>query len=129
MAQIFASEGGWQPFELGSQEWFWLAFAAAVSVIALLAGGVMMKGVLAKDTGSPEMEEIAVAVQEGAMAYIFRQFRTIGVIVVPLAVVVFVTSGEILNEDRGVALSFVQSGAFRTIAFIVGGEAFGDGCC
>ena len=120
MAQIFASEGGWQPFELGSQEWFWLAFAAAVSVIALLAGGVMMKGVLAKDTGSPEMEEIAVAVQEGAMAYIFRQFRTIGVIVVPLAVVVFVTSGEILNEDRGVALSFVQSGAFRTIAFIVG---------
>jgi K(+)-stimulated pyrophosphate-energized sodium pump len=115
-----ASEGGWQEFELGSQEWFWLVFAAVVAVAALIAGAVMMKGVLSKNTGSEKMGEIAGAVQEGAMAYIFRQFRTIGMIVVPLAVVVFATSGEIVGENDDVALSFAQAGGYRTLAFVVG---------
>jgi K(+)-stimulated pyrophosphate-energized sodium pump len=59
------------------------------------------------------------------MAYITRQFRTIGIIVVPLAVVVFLTSSEILKDDGSVALSFAQSGAFRTLAFVLGGVASG----
>ena len=54
------------------------------------------------------------------MAYITRQFRTIGVIVIPLAIIVFFTSREVLNAT-GEGLSFVQSGGFRTLAFIVGG--------
>ncbi|MBP7631983.1 MAG: sodium-translocating pyrophosphatase, partial [Acidimicrobiales bacterium] len=83
-------------------------------------GAFAMKGVLAKPTGTAEMEEIAGAVQEGAMAYITRQFRTIGVIVIPLAIIVFFTSREVLNAT-GEGLSFVQSGGFRTLAFIVGG--------
>ena len=44
------------------------------------------------------------------MAYIKRQFRTILFIVVPLAVVVFVTSTEILSEDGSDGLSTVESG-------------------
>ena len=103
------AEGGYQEFGLDSQEWFWLAFCAAVSVIALLVGWVMMRGVLAKDSGSEKMNEIAGAVQEGAMAYIKRQFRTILMIVVPLAVVVFVTSAEVLSPT-GEGLSRVESG-------------------
>ena len=38
MSQIFAAEGGYQIFTLGGQEWFWLIFAAAVAVLALLVG-------------------------------------------------------------------------------------------
>src|SRR5699024_6387642 len=66
-----------------------------------------------------------VAIQEGAMAYITRQFRTIGMIVVPLAVVVFLTSSKIVKLDGNTALGFVESGLFRTLAFIAGGVASG----
>ena len=95
MQPILASEGGFQLFVLGSQEKALLYFAVATSIVAMIAGVFMMKGVLAKDTGTEEMGEIAGEVQEGAMAYIFRQFRTIGLIVIPLALVVFFTSSAV----------------------------------
>ena len=127
MTQVLAAEGGYQAFTLSGSEWGWLIFAAAVAVIALLLGVVLMRGVLAQEQGTDKMQEIAGAIQEGALAYLKRQFRTIGMIVIPLAVVVFVTSTAInknptlANPFQGAeVLSFVQSGAFRTIAFIVG---------
>ncbi len=120
MTSLLAAEGGYQAFSLGSTEWAWLGFSAAVAVIALILGFILMRGVLAKDAGTDEMQEIAGAIQEGAGAYLKRQFRTIAIIVVPLAVVVFVTSTKINTTAGGVALSFAQSGAFRTIAFVVG---------
>ena len=130
MQPILASEGGFQLFVLGSQEKALLYFAVATSIVAMIAGVFMMKGVLAKDTGTEEMGEIAGAVQEGAMAYIFRQFRTIGLIVIPLALVVFFTSSAVsratgATSEMSGSLSFAQSGGFRTGAFIVGALASG----
>ncbi len=62
-----------------------------------------MKGVLAADQGTPKMIEIAKAIQEGALAYLKRQFRTIGFILIPLALIVFVTSVAVEKPggDRG----------------------------
>jgi K(+)-stimulated pyrophosphate-energized sodium pump len=120
MSQLLAAEGGYQIFTFGGQEWFWLCFAIGVSLIALVIGYVMLQGVLAKDAGTEKMGEIAEAVQEGAMAYIKRQFRTILLIVVPLAVVVFVTSTEVLNPANNEGLDKLQSGLFRTLAFLAG---------
>jgi K(+)-stimulated pyrophosphate-energized sodium pump len=129
MVSVIASEGGYQSFELDGAAWTWLSISLAISAVALLAGGVMMRGVLAKATGTEKMIEIAGAVQEGAMAYIKRQFRTIGMIVVPLAVVVFVTSEAIdkigTSDKMSEGLSFAQSGTFRTLAFLVGAVASG----
>ena len=71
----FAAEGGFQLFELGSAEWFWLFFSAATAVLAILVGFALMRGVLAADQGTASMIEIAKAIQEGAMAYLKRQFR------------------------------------------------------
>jgi K(+)-stimulated pyrophosphate-energized sodium pump len=120
MPDVLAAEGGYQAFELGGGEWFWLVFAALTAVLALLVGLVLMKGVLASDAGTPKMQEIALAIQEGASAYLRRQFKTIGVILIPLAVVVFITSTSVLKPDGSEALSFAQSGFFRTLAFIAG---------
>jgi K(+)-stimulated pyrophosphate-energized sodium pump len=126
MTQVIAAEGGYQAFTLSSSEWGWLIFAGAVAIVALLLGVVLMRGVLAKEQGTDKMQEIAGAIQEGALAYLKRQFRTIGMIVIPLAIVVFLTSTAINKESiiEGVKgaemLTFVQSGTFRTLAFIVG---------
>ena len=131
MNQVLAAEGGYQAFTLTSTEWGWLIFAAAVAVFALLLGVVLMRGVLKQEQGTDKMQEIAGAIQEGALAYLKRQFRTIGIIVVPLAVVVFLTSTAInkmpVLEVGGKSviggeevMSFLQSGLFRTAAFIMG---------
>ncbi|MGV3758229.1 MAG: sodium-translocating pyrophosphatase [Actinomycetota bacterium] len=117
---VLAAEGGYQAFELGGEEWFWLLFSAGTAVLAILVGFSLMRGVLAADQGTPKMIEIATAIQEGASAYLRRQFRTIGVILIPLAIIVFVTSTEVLKPDGSVALSFAESGAYRTLAFVAG---------
>ncbi|MBU6329247.1 MAG: sodium-translocating pyrophosphatase [Acidobacteria bacterium] len=127
MTQVIAAEGGYQAFTLSSSEWGWLIFAGAVALVALLLGVVLMRGVLAKEQGTDKMQEIAGAIQEGALAYLKRQFRTIGMIVIPLAIVVFLTSTAINKPptlttlvEGSQVLSFAQSGAFRTLAFVVG---------
>ena len=124
MVGLIAGEAAYQEFVLDSTAKLWLIIAGVIALAAIGLGFVMMKGVLAKDTGTEKMGEIAAAIQEGAMAYIKRQFRTIGIIVVPLAVIVFLTSEAIEktgnSPDMSDTLSFAQSGTFRTLAFLVG---------
>ena len=118
--QLFAAEGGWQEFTLAGGEWFVLIGSALTALLALAVGFLLMRGVLAADQGTPKMIEIAKAIQEGALAYLKRQFRTIGFILVPLALIVFVTSVAVEKPSGVEALSFVESGTFRTLAFIAG---------
>jgi len=120
------ADGGYQPFTLHSTEWAWLTFAAVCGLVAIGTGFVLMRSMLATDQGTPSMIEIAKAVQEGAQAYLIRQFRAIGVIVVPLAVLVFLTASKVTDPRNGhVALSYVMSGLFRALAFVVGASLSG----
>jgi K(+)-stimulated pyrophosphate-energized sodium pump len=120
MLDVLAAEGGYQAFHLQGGEWAWLLFSAVTALLALGVGFGLMRGVLAADQGTPKMIEIATAIQEGAMAYLRRQFKTIAVILVPLAVIVFLTSTQVVKPNGDEALSFVQSGIFRTAAFLAG---------
>jgi K(+)-stimulated pyrophosphate-energized sodium pump len=118
---VFAAEGGYQVFDLHGGEWAILVFSAVSALLALAVGFFLMRDVLAADAGTPKMQEIALAIQEGAIAYLRRQFKTIAVILVPLAFIVFITSTKVINEVSGdEALSFAQSGVFRTLAFLAG---------
>jgi K(+)-stimulated pyrophosphate-energized sodium pump len=115
-----AAEGGYQAFHLGQTEWFWLFFSVATALLAILVGFVLSRDVLKADQGTPKMQEIARAIQEGAMAYLKRQFKTIAIILVPLAILVFLTSTKVLRTNGVVALSLGQSGLYRTLAFLAG---------
>ena len=125
VVNILAAEGGYQEFTLRGGEWAILWLSAASALLAIAVGFVLMKSVLKEDEGTPKMKEIALAIQEGAWAYLKRQFKTIAIILVPLAVVVFVTSTKILKPDGEEALSFGLSGLWRTVAFILGCGASG----
>ncbi|MDA8043706.1 MAG: sodium-translocating pyrophosphatase [Actinomycetota bacterium] len=113
------AEGGYQPFHLHGTEWGWLTFAAICGVLAIITGVVLMRDMLKADPGTPSMIEIAKAVQEGAQAYLVRQFKAIGIIVIPLAILVFVTASKVTSGGH-TYLSFGLSGLFRAVAFLVG---------
>jgi K(+)-stimulated pyrophosphate-energized sodium pump len=126
VVNILAAEGGYQEFHLRGGEWLILWLAAASAILAIIVGFILMKSVLKEDEGTPKMKEIALAIQEGAWAYLKRQFKTIAIILIPLAVVVFVTSTKIVKPDSDeVALSFGLSGLWRTVAFVLGCFASG----
>ena len=125
MTSILAAEGGYQEFVLNGGEWAILILSGLAALLAIVVGFILMKQVLAEDQGTPKMIEIATAIQEGAAAYLRRQFRTIIMVLVPLTVVVFITSQKVIKpavaEQNGeVALSFMTSGFARTIAFVAG---------
>ncbi|GAB2871239.1 sodium-translocating pyrophosphatase [Lentzea nigeriaca] len=95
---------------------------AAVAVVALAALGVgylLLKEVLAAGQGTPKMQDIAKAVQEGAAAYLNRQFRTLGIFVVIVFVLLFALPADDLAERIGRSLFFVVGAAFSaTIGYL-----------
>ena len=117
---LLASDGGYQAFTLGGAERGWLVFALATGLVAISVAMYLVRGVIASNTGTDKMREIAAAIQEGAEAFLKRQFKTIAIIVVPLGVLVFFTATKVVEPDGHVALTFVQSGLARAIAFLCG---------
>jgi len=67
-----------------------LGFALLCSIVAIFYGIFSIKWILGKPTGNDRMREIAAAVQEGAQAYLNRQYTTIGIVGAILFVVILV---------------------------------------
>jgi K(+)-stimulated pyrophosphate-energized sodium pump len=64
----------------------YLWIAMGVGVLALLAAALLARSVLAHETGTEEMQVISNAIREGAEAFLKRQYRTIGILAVVLAI-------------------------------------------
>jgi K(+)-stimulated pyrophosphate-energized sodium pump len=71
----------------GGRMYLWIALG--VGVLALVAALMLARAVIASDTGTTEMRAISDAIREGAEAFLRRQYKTIGMIALGLAVVVF----------------------------------------
>ena len=83
--------------------------------MALLYGVVTSKQVLAADAGTARMQEISAAVQEGARAYLNRQYTTIGIV----GVVILIILGVTLHGYQ-VAIGFVIGAVLSAAAGYVG---------
>ncbi len=90
----------------------WLSLGAAL--LALVYGVVSAKWILGRSAGSERMQEIAAAIQEGANAYMNRQYATIGIVGAVLFVVLLVAL------DWGSAVGFAIGAVFSALAGYIG---------
>ena len=90
----------------------WLSLGAAL--LALVYGVVSANWILGRSAGSERMQEIAAAIQEGAKAYMNRQYATIGIVGAVLFVVLLVAL------DWGTAVGFAIGAVFSALAGYIG---------
>ncbi len=86
-----------------------LIFSLACALVALAYGIISVKWILAQPEGTERMKEISSAIQEGAKAYLNRQYMTIGIVGVVLAVVLWFGLGT--ATSIGFIIGAVFSGA------------------
>ena len=91
-----------------------LTLALACSVLAILYGVLSVRWILSQPQGNERMREIAMAVQQGASAYLNRQYTTIGMV----GVVLFVALG--LALDWYTAVGFLIGAVFSGAAGYIG---------
>lgn len=95
--------------------------AIIASVVALVFSLYLIISVLGLDTGNNRMKEIAKAIQEGAMAFLNRQYKTIAV----FAILIFFLLGAFLpageyNNGYMIAVGFLVGAAFSALAGYIG---------
>jgi len=88
--------------------------AIILGLVAIVYGFVTSRQVLGADAGNAKMQEIAAAIQEGAQAYLKRQYTAIAVVGVIVAVIVAVTLGAIP------AVGFVIGAVLSGVAGFIG---------
>lgn len=92
-------------------------FIIGSGVLAILYGIVMIKRILAQGTGNERMQEIAAAIQEGAGAYLNRQYTTIGIVGVVICALLAAKLG--MYVAIGFLIGAVLSGAAGYIGMYI----------
>jgi K(+)-stimulated pyrophosphate-energized sodium pump len=106
---ILAQYGG---LDLSGSDYTVVGVVAAVALAALAVGAVLMREVLAANPGTARMQEIGLAVQEGASAYLNRQFKTLSGFAAIVFVLLFALPAQDIGERIGRSLFFLAGALF-----------------
>jgi len=98
----------------------WVAIVAVIGVLALAMAGWLVRQVLAASQGTAKMQEIALAVQEGAAAYLRRQFRTLSVFVVVIFFVLLLLPADTAGVRWGRSIFFLCGALFSALTGFTG---------
>ncbi|MEU8166114.1 sodium-translocating pyrophosphatase [Micromonospora sp. NPDC049004] len=115
MSETLAADGG--GLSLTGSNVTYVVIAAVIALVALVFAAALTKTVLAAGKGTTNMQEISGAVQEGASAYLLRQFRTLAIFVVVAVVLLFLlpvhdTDGSEVAVKLGRSLFFIVGAVF-----------------
>jgi K(+)-stimulated pyrophosphate-energized sodium pump len=103
-------------------------FVPVAGLIGVGFAVYLMRDVLGRDTGTPEMQEVASTIIEGAMAFLRRQYTTIAILAAVSAVLIGVLLTLIPASTQGTSISASNSwqlGVLTSIAFLLGATASG----
>ncbi|MDY9927430.1 sodium-translocating pyrophosphatase [Methanosarcina sp.] len=90
--------------------------APLAGVISLVFAAFFAKNILKEDTGNEKMQEIAGAIQEGAMAYLNRQYKTIAMVSIILSFLILV----LLDDGLKIAIGFLAGAISSAAAGYIG---------
>ncbi len=97
-----------------------LVVVAVVAAFALLVAGYFAREVLRADQGTPRMQDISKAVQEGAAAYLRRQFTTLAPFAVIIFALLFILPADTTGSRIGRSFFFLVGAAFSAFVGFAG---------
>jgi len=106
--------------ELSGSNLTTVVVVAVIALLALVVAAVLVREVLAAPQGTPKMQEIAGAIQEGATAFLSRQFKTLAVFAVIVFFVLFLLPADSSSERIGRSIFFLVGAVFSGITGYMG---------
>ncbi|MGQ9754733.1 MAG: sodium-translocating pyrophosphatase [Desulfotomaculales bacterium] len=101
--------------EVNALDQWWVVYSGVIAAgLGILFAGYLASWVLSRPAGTPRMQEISAAIQEGAMAYLNRQYKTIALVGIVVAVII------LFGLNWWTALGFVVGATFSALCGYLG---------